>query len=65
MESHPRPENLDSLKVKKYNTEILGEMLQSKTRSKNLKTQKLQGCILKAVGVIAKVTATLINLKKQ
>ena len=65
MESHPRPENLDSLKVKKYNTEILGEMLQSKTRSKNLKAQKLQGCILKAVGVIAKVTATLINLKKQ
>ena len=38
-------------------------MLQSKTRSKDLKTQKLQGCILKVVGVISKVTDTLINLK--
>ena len=38
-------------------------MLQSKTRSKDLKTQKLRGCILKAVGVISKVTDTLINLK--
>ena len=38
-------------------------MLQSKTRSKDLKTQKLQDCILKAVGVISKVTDTLINLK--
>ena len=63
LESHPRPENLDSLKVKKYNTEIWSEMLQSKTRSKDLKTQKLQDCILKAVGVISKVTDTLINLK--
>ena len=63
MESHPRPENLDSLKVKKYNTEIWSEMLQSKTRSKDLKTQKLQDCIVKAVGVIAIVTDTLINLK--
>ena len=62
LESHHRPENLDSLKVKKYNTEIWSEMLQSKTRSKDLKTQKLQGCILKAVGVISKVTDTLINL---
>ena len=38
-------------------------MLQSKTRSKDLKTQKLQDCIVKAVGVIAIVTDTLINLK--
>ena len=38
-------------------------MLQSKTRSKYLKIQKLQGCILKAVGVISKVTDTLVNLK--
>ena len=42
LESHPRPENLDSLKVKKCNTEIWNEMLQSETRSKDLKTQKLQ-----------------------
>ena len=62
-EKHPRPENLDSLKVKKCNAEIWSEMLQPKTRSKDLKTQKLQGCILKAVGVISKVTDTLINLK--
>ena len=38
-------------------------MLQSKTRSKDLKTEKLQGCILQAVGVISKVTDTLIKLK--
>ena len=58
LESYPRPHNLDSLKVKKCNTEIWSEMLQSKTRSKDLKTQKLQGNILKAVGVISKVTDT-------
>ena len=63
LESHPRPKNLDSLKVKKCNTEIWSEMLSSKTRSKDLKTQKLQGCILKTAGVISKVTETLINLK--
>ena len=38
-------------------------MVQSKTRSKDLKIQRIQGCILKAVGVISKVTDTLINLK--
>ena len=38
-------------------------MLQSKTRSKGLETQKMQGCILKAVGVISKVTNTLLELK--
>ena len=38
-------------------------MLKVKTRSKDLKTQKLQGCILKAVGVISKVNDILINLK--
>ena len=62
LESHPRPENLDSLKVKKFNTEICSKMLQSKARYKDLQTQKLQGCILKAVGVTSKVTDTLINL---
>ena len=31
-------------------------MLQFKTRSKDLKTQKLQDSILKAVGLISKVT---------
>ena len=61
MESHPRCENLDSLKVKKCNTEIWSELLQSKTRPKDIKTQKLQGCILKAI--ISKVTDTLIKLK--
>ena len=64
LESHPRPENLDSLKVKKCNTEICSEMRLSKTRSKDLKTQKLQVCILKAVEVASIVTDTLINLKK-
>ena len=32
-------------------------------RSKDLKTQKMQGCILKAVGAISKVTNTLLELK--
>ena len=36
-------------------------MLQFKTKFKDVKTQKLQGFILKAVG---EVTDTLINLKK-
>ena len=62
LESHPRPENLDSLKVNKCYTEIWSEMFQSETRSKFLKFQKFQGCILKAVGVISKVTDTIINL---
>ena len=39
-------------------------MLQSKTRSKDL-TQKMQSCISKTVGVISKVTDTLINLKNR
>ena len=63
MESHPRPENLDSLKVKKCNTEIWSEKLLSETISKDLKTQKFLGCTLKAAGVISIVTDTLINLK--
>ena len=37
-------------------------MLQSKARSKDLKTQKMQGCVLKAVGTISKVTNTLPEL---
>ena len=37
-------------------------MLQSKTRSKDLKTQKMQSCILKAVGAISTVTNTLLDL---
>ena len=56
-------ESLESLKVKKYNKEIWGEILQSITRSKDFKTQKAQGCTLKTVGVISKVTGTLLNLK--
>ena len=63
LDSHPRPENLNSLRVKKCNREIWSEMVQSKTRSKDLKIQKMQGCILKAVGVISKVTNSLIDLK--
>ena len=38
-------------------------MLQSKTRSKDLKTQKIQSCVLKAVGAISKVTNVLLDLK--
>ena len=40
-------------------------MLQSKTRSKYLKTQKMQGCILKAVGAISKATNTLVELNNR
>ena len=38
-------------------------MLQLKTRSKDLKIQKMKGCVLKAVGVISKVTNALLELK--
>ena len=37
-----------SLKIKKCNPEIWREKLQSNTRSKDRKTLKMQGCILKA-----------------
>ena len=63
LEKHPRPKNLNSLKIKKCDPEIWSEMLQSKTRSKDLKTQKMQSCILKAVGAISKVTNALLDLK--
>ena len=64
LEKHPRLENLNSLKIKICNPKIQSEMLQSKTRSKDLKTQKMQGCILKAIGAIFKVTNKLLKLKK-
>ena len=38
-------------------------MLQSKTRTKDLKTQKMQGCVLKAVGAISRVSNALLQLK--
>ena len=41
LEKHPKPENLNSLKIKKCSPEIWSVMLQSKTRSKDLKTQKM------------------------
>ena len=62
---HHRPENLNSLKMKKCNPEIWSEMVQSKTRSNDLKTQKMQSCLLKAVGAISKVTNTLLDLKNR
>ena len=49
LEIHPRLEHLNFLKIEKCNPEIWSEILQSKTRSKDLKTQKMQGCVLKAV----------------
>ena len=63
LEKHTRPENLNSLKIKKCNSENWSEMLQSRTISKDLKAQKMQGCILKAVGTISKVTDALLELK--
>ena len=60
---HHRPENLNSLKIKKCNPEIWSETLQSKTRSKDLKIQKMQSCVLKAVGAISKVTNALLDFK--
>ena len=38
-------------------------MLQLKTRSKDLKIQKMQGCVLKAIGSITKVSNALLELK--
>ena len=63
LEKQPRLENLNSLKIRKCNPEIWSKMLHSKSRSKDLKTQKLQGCILGAVGAISKVTNALLELK--
>ena len=40
-------------------------MLQSKTKSKDLKTQKMQSCVLKAVEAISKVTNALLDLKSR
>ena len=64
LDKYSRPKNLNSLTIKIWNPEIWGEMLQSKTRSKDLKTQKIQGCILKVLGTISKVTNALLELKK-
>ena len=55
----------NSLKIKKCNPEIWSEMLQSNIRSKDLKTQKMQSCILEAVGAISKVTNTLLDIKNR
>ena len=44
LEKHPRPENLNSLKIKKCNPKIWKEMLQLKTRSKDLKTKDVGLC---------------------
>ena len=55
----------NSLKIKKCNPEIWSEMLQSNIRSKDLKTQKMQSCILEAVGAISKVTNTLLEVKNR
>ena len=60
---HHRPENLNSLKIKKCNPEIWSETLQSKTRFKDLKIQKMQSCVLKAVGAISRVTNALLDFK--
>ena len=40
------------MKIKKCDPEFWSEMLQSKTRSKDVKTQKMQHYILKAVGAL-------------
>ena len=38
-------------------------MLQSKTRSKDRKTPKMQACILKALGTTSKVTNSILELE--
>ena len=40
------------------------QILEHETRSKDLKTQKMQGCILKAVGAISKVNNALLEIKE-
>jgi len=63
LESNLRPSNLESLKVRKCNSEIWSEMLQTATRSRDVKNPKLQTCILKSSGIIANVTDFLLKLK--
>ena len=42
LELHPRPENVEALQVQKCIPEIWSEMILVRTRSKDLKIQKLQ-----------------------
>ena len=52
-----------SLKIKKCTPEIWSKMLKLKTRSKDRKTPKMQGCILKILGTTSKVADTLLELE--
>lgn len=61
-EKHQTPENLESLRVKKCNSDIWAQV-HRRIRSKDIKTQKMQTAVLKAIGVISKATDSLIKLK--
>ena len=61
-EKHQTPENLESLRVKKCNYDIWSQV-HRRVRSKDIKTQKVQTSVLKAIGVISKATDSLIKLK--
>ena len=61
-QKHTMPENLEALRIKKCNYDIWAD-IHRKFRSRDIKTQKLQTCVLKAIGVISKASDTLIKLK--
>ena len=47
----------------KYNKEIWSENIKYRTRSNGSKMQKMQGCVLKAIGAISNIANTLLDLK--
>ena len=63
LEKHPRPENFNSLKIKKHVIQKFGAKCSSQPDPKISEHKRLQGCILKAVGAISKVTNALLESK--
>ena len=58
---HQKTQKLYTLN--KCNYDILAEIIPTKTRSKDIKIQKVQTGFRKAVGVISKASDSLIELK--
>ena len=63
IKKYPRPGNRKALKVKQCNSGTWSKIVYSKTRSKDLKLQKLQDCLLNSIGTISNVTSNLLGFK--
>lgn len=55
-------ENVETLRIKKCNSDIWSRIILPKTRSKFAKTPNLQICILKGIGLIAEATDFFISI---